>query len=82
MISNVLKLENTFPKTRREYLSRISECLKLSSQTASGGDQHDKTTSAHMHALHSASDPPLQEVHTLAIQTQLGIRDNSAKALH
>lgn len=30
----------------------------------------------------SISDPPLQEVHTQAIQTELGIRDNLGEAFH
>lgn len=37
---------------------------------------------AHAPTLYCASDPPFQEVHTLAIQTQLGIRDNFGKVLH
>lgn len=31
--------------------------------------------------LVSISDPPLQEVHTQAIQTELGMRDNLGEAL-
>lgn len=42
------------------------------------GDQHDNTnpdTNARP-TLYCVSDLPLQEVHTLAIETQLGIGDN------
>lgn len=42
-------------------------------------------TTPHMHthhALTSLSDPPLQEVHTLADQADLGMRDNLGESLH